>query len=316
MRAVPTTAGDVDASSLGRTLVHEHARVGSEGMRFQWPHLFDEDSDRTEAAAFVRAVAQYGVETICDPACLWLHRDVRFNLALTEATGVRFVMATGVYPVGFTFIGAIGGPRMDVAKVLTECFVHDLAVGIQDTTVRAGFLKCAADAPGMTSETVIAHRAVARASMATGAPIMVHSNPQHRTSLKQIEVLQEEGIDPRKVQVAHTGDTGDLEYIQMVLDTGCYVGMDRYGALYLPDEQRNDTVAALIARGYGDRLMLSADFPMSCDLWSRDQRALDAPSWEPAHIFARVRPQLLELGVSDDAFDAMVGRNVHAWLAG
>ena len=44
-----------------------------------------------------------------------------------------------------------------------------------------------------------------------------------------MDVFDDEGIDPRKVQIAHTGDTDDLDYIEELLARGPWIGMDRYG---------------------------------------------------------------------------------------
>ena len=101
----------------------------------------------------------------------------------------------------------------------------------------------------MTPNVEKIHRAAARASQQTGRPIMAHSHPASGTGLEQMRVFAEEGVDPAKVQVAHTGDTDDLDYIERLLDTGCWIGMDRYGLdIYLPTEQRQATVLALLER--------------------------------------------------------------------
>ena len=60
---------------------------------------------------------------------------------------------------------------------MAEHFVQDIERGIQGTDIRAAFLKCAADAAGVTERVAKTHRAVARASVRTGAPIMAHSMP-------------------------------------------------------------------------------------------------------------------------------------------
>ena len=95
----------------------------------------------------------------------------------------------------------------------------------------------------MTENIEKVHRAVARASVRTGAPIMAHSRPASETGPRQIEIFEEEGVDLSKVQIAHTGDTDDLDYIERLLEKGVYIGMDRYGLeIFLPFEQRNATV--------------------------------------------------------------------------
>ena len=60
-------------------------------------------------------------------------------------------------------------------------FVHDIEEGIQGTDVKAAFIKCAADEPGVTERIEKVHRAAARASLRTGAPIMAHSRPASGT---------------------------------------------------------------------------------------------------------------------------------------
>src|SRR5258705_391641 len=83
------------------------------------------------------------------------------------------------------------------------------------------------------------HGAVARASVATGAPVMAHTPPASRTGLAQLDLFAEEGLDLGKVQLAHTGDTDDLDYIEAVLARGVgFIGMDRYGLdIFLPTDK-------------------------------------------------------------------------------
>ena len=77
------------------------------------------------------------------------------------------------------------------------------------------------DTPGVTPDIELVHRAIARASLATGTPIMAHSNPAVHTGLDQMRIFTEEGVEPHMVQIAHTGDTDDLDHIEAVLATGC-----------------------------------------------------------------------------------------------
>ena len=51
---------------------------------------------------------------------------------------------------------------------MAEIFVADLEHGVQGTDIRAGFIKCAADEPGVNPNVEKVHRAVARASVQTG----------------------------------------------------------------------------------------------------------------------------------------------------
>lgn len=239
---------------------------------------------------------------------------MRLNLDVAEATGVRFVMATGIYGQHYTSLPHFFQTREVSAMV--DCFVHDLEQGIQGTDVRAHFLKCAADEPGITPDVEKVHRAVAEASKRTGAPIMAHSRPASRTGLDQMRIFVEEGIDPAKVQIAHTGDTDDLDYIEELLQTGCFIGLDRFGLdLFLPHEARLKTLAALVERGHADRCTMGQDACATIDWVPKETVEQIAPVWKMDYIFTTAIPAALELGVPQDAIDAMLGDNVHRWLS-
>ena len=142
----------------------------------------------------------------------------------------------------------------------------------------------AADEPGVTENIEKVHRAAARASMQTGAPIMAHSRPASNTGPRQVEILLEEGVAPEKIQIAHTGDTDDLDYIERLLDTGCWIGMDRYGLdIFLPTEQRQKTVLALLEKGHADRMFLSQDWCSTLDWFTPEAeeqlKPTAAPNW-------------------------------------
>lgn len=311
---VQTTAGPVDVAELGRTLSHEHLITAHEGIRFQWPHLVDHEAEVAAAVASVEGVQAHGIETIVDPSCLDLARDVRLNLEVAERTGMRFVMATGIYGQHYTTLPHYFQTRE--VSALVDCFVHDLTVGIQGTEVRAHVLKCAADEPGLTPDMEKVHRAVAEASKQTGAPIMAHSRPASRTGLEQMRIFAEEGIDPAKVQIAHCGDTDDVDYLEELAQTGCTMGLDRYGLdIFLPQAQRNATLVALVERGHGDRLTLGQDYCATIDWYPNELKPVLAPTWAMDHVFTSVIPELLELGVAQEQIDAMLGANVHRWLA-
>jgi phosphotriesterase-related protein len=315
MATVETVAGPVDAGELGTTLVHEHFRFHDEAARAQWPHMYDEQEELELALADARAVVSHGVKTVVDPNAMFGGRSVEFDRRVAEATGVQVVLGTGVYTYDALPFFLLNRDPDAVA----ELFVHDIEQGIQGTEVKAAFIKCACDEPGMTENVEKIHRAAARASARTGVPIMAHSRPASDTGPAQMRVFQEEGVDPRKVQIAHTGDTDDLDYIERLLDTGCWIGMDRYGLdLFLPVDKRNATVLALLERGYADRMMLSQDYCSTLDWFPREVqeqlKASEVPKWSMTLLFEEVIPELKERGMTDEQLETMLVDNPRAWL--
>jgi phosphotriesterase-related protein len=327
MATVETVTGAVDSADLGTTLIHEHLRTRDEAVHEQWPqarssggipereHPGDGYDAAVEAAG---AALELGVRTICDPTAMFLGRDVEFMRRVSEQTGLQVVACTGIYTYDHL-------PPFFVGRdpdLIAELFVADLEQGIQGTEVKAAFIKCAADEPGITQSIEKVHRAAARASVRTGTPIMAHSRPAGGTGPLQIQIFESEGVDLARVQLAHTGDTDDLDYIERVLDKGVFIGMDRYGLeLYLPYERRQETVLTLLERGYADRMMLSADHCATLDwfpLAAAEQllAAGAAKDWNMALVPEKVLPELRERGMTPDQEETMMVSNPRRWLTG
>jgi phosphotriesterase-related protein len=209
MPSVETVNGPVDVEQLGRTLIHEHFRTTDEAMRFQFPHLYDEDAEWEAALADAHAVTEHGITTVVDPGAMFLHRDAAFSKRVADEAGVQVVLATGIY----TYDHLPQGLLTRDEDALADIFVYEIENGIQDTGIKPAFIKCAADEPGITANVEKVHRAAARASNRTGRPIMAHSRPASGTGPEQMRIFAEEGVDPLKIQIAHTGDTDDLDYI-------------------------------------------------------------------------------------------------------
>jgi phosphotriesterase-related protein len=318
MSTVETVQGNVDAGELGITLIHEHLRFSDEGVRENWPGRYDEQAELDAALEATRAAQEHGVKTIVDPTAMFGGRDVRFMKKVSDATGVNVVACTGIYT--YDYLPHYFENRDEDA--IAAHFVEDIENGCQGTDIKAAFLKCAADQAGVTEHVEKVHRACARASVQTGAPIMAHSMPAVNTGPRQVEIFLEEGVAPEKIQIAHCGDSPDVEYIQGLLDQGVYVGLDRYGLpMFLPTEQRNAVTAELLRRGHAERVVISQDFCASIDWFPPEVTEVMLTNtdlidgWSFTLVFEKVVPWLREQGVMDDAvFDTIFVANPARWL--
>jgi phosphotriesterase-related protein len=318
MPQVQTVTGPVDADELGLTLVHEHFRGRDEATVFQWPHVHDEDEEYAQALEQAKAVLGHGVKTVVEPTAMMLGRDVPFSRRLAQETGLQLVACTGIYTYEHLPINL----QTRDADYIAGLFTHDIEHGIQGTDARAAFIKVAADEPGVTDNIEKLHRAAARASLQTGAPIMAHSRPASNTGPRQVEIFLEEGVDPHKIQIAHTGDTDDLDYIEGLLDKGVWIGLDRYGIeMYLPMDNRNNTVMELLERGHVGQMHLSQDYVVALDWFPPEQEeqlvaAGAVKDWSMTLLFEQVIPTLRERGMTDEQLDTMLVENPRRWLSG
>jgi phosphotriesterase-related protein len=315
MATIETVSGPLEADQLGLTLGHEHLRTIAEPVRAQFPHLYDEQAEYDRAVEQVRAAMDRGVKTIVDPSCMDLARDVGLAQRVVEATGIQLVMCTGIYGAHYTFIPQHFANR-DI-DYLADAFVHDIEEGIQGTDVKAAFLKCAVDEAGISEHVEKVLRACARASKRTGRPIMAHSHPATRRGLEEMDIFDDEGVEPSQVQIAHTGDTADLDYIEELLARGPFIGMDRYGLdIILPTDQRNQTVVELCRRGYADRMVLSQDACATIDWFPPEMISEMAPNWHFTFVLDEVVPALKEAGVTDEQVTTMLEEVPRRWLSG
>jgi phosphotriesterase-related protein len=316
---VPTVLGTIDAADMGMTLGHEHLRFVTDAVRFSWPQRYDEESELQIAVAAIERATAHGVRTIIDPTAMNAGRDVRFQARVAQAAGVHVVACTGIYtfdhlPMYFDFRST---------DDMADHFVEDIQQGIQGTDVRAGFIKTAADAQGVNPAVEKVHRAAARASVRSGAPVMSHSHPAAGNGHVQARILAEEGADLTRVQICHYGDTTDVDDIERLLETGVYVGLDRFGSFRAPyTAERTDVVEELIRRGHIERLILSHDYCPVID-WYPDEeiariRAEAAKvGWSMSLVFEEVVPALVERGALDeDGVRTLFVDNPRRWLTG
>jgi phosphotriesterase-related protein len=326
MPQVQTATGPIDADQLGTTLIHEHLANADEAVRFQWPdaptarekepRAIGYDQIEEVAIEEAQAAVDLGVKTIGEPSAMFLGRDVNLMRRVSEATGLQVVPCTGIYT--YDYLPPFFQNRD--ADQIAEFFVSDIEQGIQGTDIKAAFIKCAADAPGVTENIEKVHRAAARASLKTGAPIMAHSRPASATGPRQIEIFEEEGVNPNKVQIAHTGDSDDLDYIEGLLEKGVWIGLDRYGLdIFLPYEKRQATTKALLERGHADRMFLSADSCASLDWYPPeviDQLIASgaANDWTIRIVPEKVLPELRESGMTEEQERTMMVDNAVGWL--
>jgi phosphotriesterase-related protein len=319
MAEVQTVAGPVDAGELGKTLIHEHFRGRDEAIAHQWPHVYDEDEEWRASIEQAKAVKSHGVKTIVEPTAMLLGRNVPLLQRIASETGLNIVACTGIYT--YDHLPHFFANRDEDA--MADLFVHDIEQGIQGTDVKAAFIKCAADDPGVTPNIEKVHRAAARASVRTGAPIMAHSRPAANTGPRQVEIFLEEGVAPEKIQIAHTGDTDDLDYIRGLLDKGVYIGLDRFGLpMFLPTEPRIKTALKLLEDGHTERMFLSADFVVALDWFpaEAEEQLIAAgvveEDWSMTLLFERIIPALEEGGMTAEQLETMLVANPARWLGG
>ncbi len=316
MASVQTVLGPVDTAELGRTYMHEHVFVISPEVIANYPQEWGSEDERVaDAVRRLQALADQRVRTIVDPTVIGLGRYIpRIQRVAEQVPGLNIVVATGCYTYDdVPFFFHHRGPALNAAlgtevpEPMVDMFVGDIADGIAGTGVRAGMLKCAIDLKGMTPGVERVMRAIAKAHHETGTPVTVHTHPESEQGLQVKRVLcDEEGVDPRRVVLGHSGDTTDADHLTELAEAGFVLGMDRFGInLATTFEARADIVIELCRRGLADRMVLSQDASCYIDWIDPDVMAF-LPDWHYLHIGEKVLPYLREHGVDEAQIATML----------
>ncbi len=325
MTTIQAVNGPIDSSQLGRTYVHEHVFVLTTDVQQNYPDEWGDEDDRVDdAVTKLTALAASGVRTIVDPTVVGLGRYIpRIQRVAARVPTLNILVATGCYTYRDTpFFFHHRGPAlnealgMEVPDPMVDFFVGDIERGIAGTGVRAAILKCAIAEPGLTSGVVQVMRAVARAHLATGAPITVHTHPGTRQGLAVQSLMADEGVAPERIVLAHSGDTSDADHLSSLADAGFWLGMDRFGLNFdFPFEARCDIVVEMCRRGYAERMMLSHDAACYLD-WIDPHVFALMPDWHYLHLANDVLPYLRDHGVSEEQITTMLEHNPRRYFEG
>jgi phosphotriesterase-related protein len=314
---VQTVRGPVDTADLGQVLMHEHVFVLTADVQQNYPEEWGSEEARVaDAVQKLTELAATGVRTIVDPTVIGLGRYIPRIQRIAEQVDLNIVVATGCYTYDdVPFFFHYRGPALDAAvgaevpDPMVDLFVGDIEDGITGTGVRAGVLKCAIDAQGMTAGVERVMRAVAKAHRRTGVPITVHTHPTSKQGLAVADVLADEGVDPRRVVLGHSGDTTDVDHLGELADAGFLLGMDRFGInLDTTFEARADTLVEMCRRGYAESMVLSQDANCYIDWLAPGVMDL-LPQWRYTHIHEEVLPYVREHGVPEEQIETMLVDN-------
>jgi phosphotriesterase-related protein len=302
MATINSVMGPLDTVKMGFTLMHEHILSAAPPFYRDYPELLGKNP-LERAVAELKQVKAAGIDTIMDDTTPDLGRDVSFLSEVSHMSGVNILCCTGWW---LTVLAVFATLSIDQ---LAAMFVKDIEEGIAGTGTRPAVLKTAADMPGVTPELEKVHRAIARAHLKTGIPIVLHSYSPGQVGRQQLAILKEEGVNPKRIKFDHSNDTTDVEYLLSLLKEGCYLGLDRYPGRNASPQARTRTLKALIDAGYAGRLCLSHDWTLigiqgdATPPAELERRKLNPHGF--LYIKNVVFPMLKEMGVSDKVINSL-----------
>ena len=321
MTSISTVDKAITPDDLGKTLMHEHLQTGMPGWTID--PIAPQHARREIVARSVDRIAELqasGFATMIDPCPSDLGRDVELMAEVSARSGFNIICTTGLY---MEALGAAPYWRLrqqmsgDAAKYIAEGYIKEITEGVGETGVRPGLIKLATGGVPLSDYDAILIEAAGLASLATGAPIITHTEAV--LGDVQQERLTAMGVPAHRIVVGHSCGSDCFDYHMKIASGGSYLGFDRFGLdMVMPDKTRVAALARIIGAGGGDRVVVSHD-TVWCWLGnfvSEDRVAELGINTDPLHFTNVVTPQLLEAGVTQAQIDAMLIDNPRRYFAG
>jgi phosphotriesterase-related protein len=248
-----TTLGPMEADDLGMILPHEHVFVDL--RTWDQPGYGEADPAdvvRLMAPEIERARAA-GVTAIVEPGPVGVGRRVDILLAVSQATGFPLVVPTGVYREPWLPPWV----RDASEESLRDWMIGELTDGVEETGVRAGWIKVGATDDGLTEAEAKVLRAAARAAVETGATIGSHT-VRGVVARTQLDLIEGEGAPADTFVWIHAHQEPDIAIHHELARRGAWIEYDGIG-----DPADDDRFIELVHRaldaGLGDHVLLSQD---------------------------------------------------------
>lgn len=297
---IRTVSGEIPASEMGLSLIHEHILVDFIGADSIGYHRWDRAEVMEKVMPFLEASKASGVKTIVECTPAYLGRDPLLLKELSIKSGIQFLTNTGYY-------GAVGGKYLP--KIVEEATSEELAAiwigeakdGIENTGIKPGFIKISVN-EGSTlnplDEKLV--RAAALTHQATGLLIVSHTGPW-ATAKAQIEILQSMSVDLAHFVWVHAQNEKDFSAYDTAHDLGVWISLDGI-AWDVPGHL--ERLRYCKEKGFLERVLVSHDAG-----WYRPGEPNGGDFKGYTALFDKLIPQLRSAGFTETDIDLLLVKN-------
>ena len=300
---VMTALGPIPANQLGITLMHEHFTANLYRATADANHFL---CDIPLAIREARRFRDAGGASVVDVTNRGLGRNPTLLRRVAQETGLHVIMGCGWYREPYYEEEVYTKTTNQIADEI----VRDITEGVNGTGVKAGIIGeigCHRHYILPAEERLF--RAAARAHKQTGLTITTHA-VRSPVGLDQLDLLQDETVDLRRVIVGHCDTYPDPQYHEAVARRGAYVEFDTIrGESEWDSQQRVECVEKLIDKGYLNQILLSHDVCMKSHLHAYGGEGYD-------YLLTGFIPRLLERGLTQEQAQILLVENPRNALTG
>ncbi len=252
MKQLWTTLGPLRKDQLGMILPHEHVFVDLRTPDQAGYAQGDAEDVIALMAPQIEAIKKQGITALVECTTGGVGRRADIDLAVSRATGFPIVVPTGNYREPW-----IPEWVREASEAELQAWMEkELNEGMDETGVRAGWIKLSAGDDGVTLLEARILRAAARAAKSTDAVIGSHTI-KSRVVTDQLDIIEVEGYSAERFISIHTQAEPDFEMHKALAARGAWIEYDHVGRE--PDQDVVALIMRAIEAGLAGQLLLSHD---------------------------------------------------------
>jgi 5-phospho-D-xylono-1,4-lactonase len=263
-RFVRTVRGDIRPEDVGFAHCHEHTFILPGPSSRRNPDLLLDDLEKTtvELSDFYAA----GGRTVVDAQPIGNERAPRLQKLASERSGVNIVATSGFHRG--IYYDADHFRFREPAEAIARRLIDEVTVGmyeyhgskvVGETEIRAGLLKFGSDYHVIDRDARKPAEAVAAAHLATGAPIITHTETG-TCGVEQVELFSKLGVPASSLLLSHLDRNPDPMLHEEIARTGAYLVYDSVSRIkYRPESTLVGLICRMVEAGHADRILLGMD---------------------------------------------------------
>jgi phosphotriesterase-related protein len=241
------------ADQLGPMLPHEHVFVD---LR-TWDAPGYAEADAADVVSLmapeIERIKALGITALVECSTVGVGRRADIDRAVSEATNFPIVVPTGIYREPWVPPFA----HQASEEALADWMLSELEDGIEESGVRAAWIKLSAGDDGITETEAKILRAAARAGARTNAIIGSHTI-RGRVVKEQLAIIEDAGYSATRFISIHTQAEPDFNLHLEIARRGAWIEYDGIGG-WGEDDTYVENINRVLDAGYGDQLLLSQD---------------------------------------------------------
>lgn len=224
---INTVNGNMLASGMGNTLIHEHFLVDFIGADKINNKRWNRNEVVMKVLPHLIETKKHGVKTILDCTPAFLGRDVELQKILSRESRLNILTNTGYY-------GAVANkylPQWAFAETdqqIAKRWIGEFENGIDGTTIKPGFIKIGVDAQHLSELHRKLVKAAALTHLQTGLTICSHTGIAI-PAFEEIELLQKMKVQPAAFVWTHAQAERDKSLHVKAAALGTWISLDGIG---------------------------------------------------------------------------------------